>query len=162
MVQDITIQVGRTGKLTPVARLKPVFVGGTTISNASLHNEEFLQNMGVKIGDTVVVRRAGDVILEIVRVIKELRPDNARTSLCRSFVPSAVLTHTKKRGKKDRKCTGGLFCQAQCVQSILHFVSRKAMGIDGIGEKLAEQLVEKGWVKNISDIYRLTKNNLSL
>ena len=157
VVQDITIQVGRTGKLTPVARLKPVFVGGTTISNASLHNEEFLQNMGVKIGDTVVVRRAGDVIPEIVRVIKELRPDNARDFVMPEFCPVCGSHAYKEEGEKDRKCTGGLFCQAQCVQSILHFVSRKAMGIDGIGEKLAEQLVEKGWVKNISDIYRLTK-----
>ena len=157
VVQDITIQVGRTGKLTPVARLKPVFVGGTTISNASLHNEEFLQNMGVKIGDTVVVRRAGDVIPEIVRVIKELRPDNARDFVMPEFCPVCGSHAYKEEGEKDRKCTGGLFCQAQRVQSILHFVSRKAMGIDGIGEKLAEQLVEKGWVKNISDIYRLTK-----
>ncbi len=113
--------------------------------------------MGVKIGDTVVVRRAGDVIRKLSESLKSFVRIMPGTSLCRSFVPSAVLTHTKKRGKKDRKCTGGLFCQAQCVQSILHFVSRKAMGIDGIGEKLAEQLVEKGWVKNISDIYRLTK-----
>lgn len=157
VVQDITIQVGRTGKLTPVARLKPVFVGGTTISNASLHNEEFLQNMGVKIGDTVVVRRAGDVIPEIVRVIKELRPDNAWDFVMPEFCPVCGSHAYKEEGEKDRKCTGGLFCQAQRVQSILHFVSRKAMGIDGIGEKLAEQLVEKGWVKNISDIYRLTK-----
>ena len=160
VVQDITIQVGRTGKLTPVARLKPVFVGGTTISNASLHNAEFLQNMGVKIGDTVVVRRAGDVIPEIVRVIKELRPDNARDFVMPEFCPVCGSHAYKEEGEKDRKCTGGLFCQAQRVQSILHFVSRKAMGIDGIGEKLAEQLVEKGWVKNISDIYRLTKEQL--
>ncbi len=160
IVQDITIQVGRTGKLTPVARLKPVFVGGTTISNASLHNEEFLENMGVKIGDTVVVRRAGDVIPEIVRVIKELRPANARDFVMPDFCPVCGSHAYKEEGEKDRKCTGGLFCQAQRVQSILHFVSRKAMGIDGIGEKLAEQLVTKGLVENISDIYRLKKEQI--
>ena len=141
VVQDITIQVGRTGKLTPVARLKPVFVGGTTISNASLHNEEFLKNMGVKIGDTVVVRRAGDVIPEIVRVIKELRPDNAREFVMPQFCPVCGSHAYKEEGEKDRKCTGGLFCQAQRVQSILHFVSRKAMGIDGIGEKSTDNLL---------------------
>ena len=159
-VLDITVQVGRTGKLTPVARLKPVFVGGTTISNVSLHNEEFLQNMGIKIGDTVVVHRAGDVIPEIVRVIPELRPKNARDFLMPEFCPVCGSHAYKEDGEKDRHCSGGLFCRAQRAQSVLHFVSRKAMGIDGIGEKLAEQLIEHDLVTTVADIYRLTVDKL--
>lgn len=159
-VLDITVQVGRTGKLTPVARLKPVFVGGTTISNVSLHNEEFLQNMGIKIGDTVVVHRAGDVIPEIVRVIPELRPKNARDFVMPEFCPVCGSHAYKEDGEKDRHCSGGLFCRAQRAQGILHFVSRKAMGIDGIGEKLAEQLIEHDLVTTVADIYRLTVDKL--
>lgn len=159
-VLDITVQVGRTGKLTPVARLKPVFVGGTTISNVSLHNEEFLQNMGIKIGDTVVVHRAGDVIPEIVRVIPELRPKAARDFVMPEFCPVCGSHAYKEDGEKDRHCSGGLFCRAQRAQSILHFVSRKAMGIDGIGEKLAEQLIEHDLVTTVADIYRLTVDKL--
>lgn len=159
-VLDITVQVGRTGKLTPVARLKPVFVGGTTISNVSLHNEEFLQNMGIKIGDTVVVHRAGDVIPEIVRVIPELRPKDARDFVMPEFCPVCGSHAYKEDGEKDRHCSGGLFCRAQRAQSILHFVSRKAMGIDGIGEKLAEQLIEHDLVTTVADIYRLTVDKL--
>ena len=159
-VLDITVQVGRTGKLTPVARLKPVFVGGTTISNVSLHNEEFLQNMGIKIGDTVVVHRAGDVIHEIVRVIPELRPKDARDFVMPEFCPVCGSHAYKEDGEKDRHCSGGLFCRAQRAQSILHFVSRKAMGIDGIGEKLAEQLIEHDLVTTVADIYRLTVDKL--
>ena len=159
-VLDITVQVGRTGKLTPVARLKPVFVGGTTISNVSLHNEEFLQNMGIKIGDTVVVHRAGDVIPEIVRVIPELRPKDARDFVMPEFCPVCGSHAYKEDGEKDRHCSGGLFCRAQRAQGILHFVSRKAMGIDGIGEKLAEQLIEHDLVTTVADIYRLTVDKL--
>ena len=159
-VLDITVQVGRTGKLTPVARLKPVFVGGTTISNVSLHNEEFLQNMGIKIGDTVVVHRAGDVIPEIVRVIPELRPKDARDFVMPEFCPVCGSHAYKEDGEKDRHCSGGLFCRAQRAQGILHFVSRKAMDIDGIGEKLAEQLIEHDLVTTVADIYRLTVDKL--
>ena len=159
-VLDITVQVGRTGKLTPVARLKPVFVGGTTISNVSLHNEEFLQNMGIKIGDTVVVHRAGDVIPEIVRVIPELRPKDARDFVMPEFCPVCGSHAYKEDGEKDRHCSGGLFCRAQRAQGILHFVSRKAMGIDGIGEKQAEQLIEHDLVTTVADIYRLTVDKL--
>lgn len=159
-VLDITVQVGRTGKLTPVARLKPVFVGGTTISNVSLHNEEFLQNMGIKIGDTVVVHRAGDVIPEIVQVIPELRPKDARDFVMPEFCPVCGSHAYKEDGEKDRHCSGGLFCRAQRAQSILHFVSRKAMGVDGIGEKLAEQLIEHDLVTTVADIYRLTVDKL--
>ena len=159
-VLDITVQVGRTGKLTPVARLKPVFVGGTTISNVSLHNEEFLQNMGIKIGDTVVVHRAGDVIPEIVRVIPELRPKDARDFVMPEFCQVCGSHAYKEDGEKDRHCSGGLFCRAQRAQSILHFVSRKAMGVDGIGEKLAEQLIEHDLVTTVADIYRLTVDKL--
>ncbi|MCD8339733.1 MAG: NAD-dependent DNA ligase LigA [Burkholderiales bacterium] len=159
-VLDIEIQVGRTGKLTPVARLRPVFVGGTTISNASLHNEEFLEKMGVKIGDTIVIRRAGDVIPEIVRVVPELRPADARTFVFPEYCPICGSHAYKEPGEKDRRCTGGLFCKAMRVQSILHFVSRNAMGIDGIGEKLAEQLVADDTLKTVADIYKLTADQL--
>lgn len=160
-VLDIDVQVGRTGKLTPVARLKPVFVGGTTVSNATLHNEEFLEKLGVKIGDTVVVRRAGDVIPEIVRVIPELRPADARDFKMPEFCPVCGSHAYKETGEKDRHCSGGLFCRAQRIQVILHFVSRKAMGIDGIGEKLAEQLIEQNLVTTIADIYRLKVEQLA-
>lgn len=159
-VLDITIQVGRTGKLTPVARLKPVFVGGTTVSNVSLHNEEFMENMGIKIGDTVVVHRAGDVIPEIVRVVPELRTDDARDFVMPQFCPVCGSHAYKEEGEKDRHCSGGLFCRAQRAQGILHFVSRQAMGIDGIGEKLAEQLIERNLVVTVADIYRLTVEKL--
>ncbi len=159
-VMDIEIQVGRTGKLTPVARLKPVFVGGTTISNASLHNEEFLEKMGVKIGDTIVIRRAGDVIPEIVRVVPELRPEDARDFIFPEICPICGSHAYKETGEKDRHCTGGLFCKAQRVQGILHFVGRNAMGIDGIGEKLAEQLVADNLVTTVADIYKLTAEQL--
>lgn len=160
-VLDITVQVGRTGKLTPVARLKPVFVGGTTVSNATLHNEEFLEKLGIKIGDTVIVRRAGDVIPEIVRVIPELRPADARDFKMPEYCPVCGSHAYKEVGEKDRHCSGGLFCRAQRVQVVLHFVSRLAMGIDGIGEKLAEQLVEKNLVTTVADIYRLKIEQLA-
>lgn len=159
-VLDITVQVGRTGKLTPVARLKPVFVGGVTVSNVSLNNEEFLEKLGVKIGDTVVVHRAGDVIPEVVRVIPELRPADAKDFVMPEICPVCGSHAYKEEGEKDRHCSGGLFCKAQRVQAILHFVSRTAMGIDGIGEKLAEQLIHADLVKTVADIYKLKKENL--
>lgn len=159
-VLDITVQVGRTGKLTPVARLKPVFVGGVTVSNVSLNNEEFLEKLGVKIGDTVVVHRAGDVIPEVVRVIPELRPADAKDFVMPRICPVCGSHAYKEEGEKDRHCSGGLFCKAQRVQAILHFVSRTAMGIDGIGEKLAEQLIHADLVKTVADIYKLKKENL--
>lgn len=159
-VLDITVQVGRTGKLTPVARLKPVFVGGVTVSNVSLNNEEFLEKLGVKIGDTVVVHRAGDVIPEVVRVIPELRPADAKDFVMPGICPVCGSHAYKEEGEKDRHCSGGLFCKAQRVQAILHFVSRTAMGIDGIGEKLAEQLIHADLVKTVADIYKLKKESL--
>lgn len=159
-VLDITVQVGRTGKLTPVARLKPVFVGGVTVSNVSLNNEEFLEKLGVKIGDTVVVHRAGDVIPEVVRVIPELRPADAKDFVMPEICPVCGSHAYKEEGEKDRHCSGGLFCKAQRVQAILHFVSRTATGIDGIGEKLAEQLIHADLVKTVADIYKLKKENL--
>ena len=159
-VIDITVQVGRTGRLTPVARLRPVFVGGTTVSNATLHNEEFLEKLGIQIGDTVVVRRAGDVIPEIVRVIPELRGSDARVFKMPEFCPVCGSHAYKEADEKDRHCSGGLFCKAQRAQAILHFVSRKAMGIDGIGDKLVEQLIETDLVTTVADVYRLTKDKL--
>lgn len=152
---NIDVQVGRTGKLTPVARLEPVFVGGTTISNVSLHNEDFVKELGIMIGDTVVVHRAGDVIPEIVRVIPAFRPEDAKPFVMPEICPVCGSHAYKEEGEKDRRCTGGLFCEAQQKQAILHFVSRLAMGIDGMGEKLVDQLVAAGLIKTVADIYRL-------
>ena len=157
---NIDVQVGRTGKLTPVARLEPVFVGGTTISNVSLHNEDFVKELGIMIGDTVVVHRAGDVIPEIVRVIPEFRPEDAKPFVMPEICPVCGSHAYKEEGEKDRRCTGGLFCEAQQKQAILHFVSRLAMGIDGMGEKLVDQLVAAGLIKTVADIYRLKFDEL--
>lgn len=159
-VVDINVQVGRTGKLTPVARLEPVFVGGTTITNVSLHNEDFVKELGIMIGDTVVVHRAGDVIPEIVRVIPELRPNDARSFFMPEICPVCGSHAYKELGEKDRRCDGGLFCEAQRKQAIIHFASRLAMGIDGLGEKLVDQLVDSGLIKTVSDIYRLKFEDL--
>lgn len=159
-VLDVDVQVGRTGKLTPVARLEPVFVGGTTISNVSLHNEDFVKELGLLIGDTVVVHRAGDVIPEIVKVLPELRPSTVRPFVMPEFCPICGSHAYKEEGEKDRRCTGGLFCSAQRKQAILHFVSRLAMGIDGVGEKLVDQLVTTGLIKTVADIYRLKLDDL--
>jgi DNA ligase (NAD+) len=160
-VLQIDVQVGRTGKLTPVARLEPVFVGGTTISNVSLHNEEFVKELDVRVGDTVVIHRAGDVIPELVRVIKELRPSYAAEFVMPEICPVCGSHAYKEEGEKDRRCTGGLFCSAQQKQAILHFASRRAMGIDGLGEKIVDALVDKGLVKTVSDLYRLTFEDLT-
>jgi DNA ligase (NAD+) len=160
-VLQIDVQVGRTGKLTPVARLEPVFVGGTTISNVSLHNEEFVKELDVRVGDTVVIHRAGDVIPELVRVIRELRPADTKEFVMPEICPVCGSHAYKEEGEKDRRCTGGLFCSAQQKQAILHFASRRAMGIDGLGEKIVDALVDKGLVKTVSDLYRLTFEDLT-
>ncbi len=154
-VLDIEVQVGRTGALTPVARLKPVFVGGATVTNATLHNEDELNRKDVRIGDTVVVRRAGDVIPEVVMTIAEKRPANARKFVMPGRCPvcdSAVVRH---EDEAVARCTGGLFCAAQRKQALLHFASRRAMDIEGMGEKLVDQLVDADLVRSPADLYRL-------
>ena len=160
-VEAIDVQVGRTGRLTPVARLKPVFVGGVTVSNATLHNEEFIKELGLKIGDTVVVRRAGDVIPEIVRVVLDRRPENAQDFVMPSLCPICGSHTIRDEEEKDTRCTGGLVCPAQQTLSIVHFASRRAMGIDGLGEKIVTMLVEQGVLKTPADIFLLTKEVLT-
>ena len=166
---DITIQVGRTGALTPVARLKPVFVGGVTVINATLHNEDEIRRKDVHIGDTVVVRRAGDVIPEVVRVRPEKRPVDARRFAMPKNCPvcgSIVVRSEDDKGEKGEKgdkgvaaavarCSGGLYCPAQRKQALLHFASRRAMDIEGLGDKLVEQLVDNAIVRTPADLYQL-------
>jgi DNA ligase (NAD+) len=160
-VRDIEWQVGRTGALTPVARLEPVFVGGATVSNATLHNIDELLRKDVRIGDTIVLRRAGDVILEVVGVIKERRP--ARTSPVHlpKICPICGSEVERQEGEAIARCTGTLVCPAQLKESLRHFASRRAMNIDGLGSKLIEQLVDAGMVKNPGDLYRLTATELA-
>ncbi|MGK2927473.1 MAG: NAD-dependent DNA ligase LigA, partial [Lysobacterales bacterium] len=157
----IDVQVGRTGTLTPVARLEPVFVGGVTVTNATLHNLDEIRRKDVRVGDWVVVRRAGDVIPEVARVVIERRqgelPEFAMPETC-PVCGSAV---ERVEGEAAFRCTGGLFCGAQRIRSILHFASRKALDIEGLGEKLVVQLVEKDLVHSIADLYRLEREQLA-
>lgn len=160
VVRDIDIQVGRTGKLTPVAKLEPVFVGGTTVSNATLHNEDETRRKDVRIGDTVIVRRAGDVIPEVVGIVLERRPAQVgepfdlykrlggKCPVCDSDI-------VREEGEADWRCTGGLFCGAQRKQAILHFAGRRAMDVEGLGDKLVEQLVDHGIVRTLPELYKL-------
>jgi DNA ligase (NAD+) len=160
-VLGIDIQVGRTGKLTPVAKLAPVFVGGTTVSNATLHNEDETRRKDVRVGDTVIVRRAGDVIPEVVGVVAERRPadtDPEPFDLYKRLqgqCPECGSAIAREEGEADWRCTGGLFCPAQRKQAILHFAGRRAMDIEGLGDKLVDQLVDGGVVKTLPDLYRL-------
>jgi DNA ligase (NAD+) len=161
-VLDIDIQVGRTGKLTPVAKLAPVFVGGVTVTNATLHNEDETRRKDVRVGDTVIVRRAGDVIPEVVGVVLDRRPEAATNAepfdlykrlsgqcpICQSAI-------AREEDEADWRCTGGLFCSAQRKQAILHFAGRRAMDIEGLGDKLVDQLVDSQVVKTLPDLYRL-------
>jgi DNA ligase (NAD+) len=165
VVRDIDIQVGRTGKLTPVAKLEPVFVGGTTVSNATLHNEDETQRKDVRVGDTVIVRRAGDVIPEVVGVVLEKRPVNAGKpfdlqELLGGKCPVCGSVIVREESEADWRCSGGLFCPAQRMQALLHFASRRAMDIEGLGYKLAEQLVEAHIVDTPADLYDENKLNL--
>ncbi len=159
-VIGIDIQVGRTGKLTPVAKLEPVFVGGVTVTNATLHNEDEVRRKDVRVGDTVIVRRAGDVIPEVVSVVLSARPADVgepfdlyqrlggQCPVCGSAI-------VREEGEADWRCTGGLFCAAQRKQALLHYASRRAMDIEGLGEKLVDQLVDAGIVRVLPDLYRL-------
>ena len=151
----IDVQVGRTGALTPVARLKPVFVGGVTVTNATLHNEDEVRRKDVRIGDTVVVRRAGDVIPEVVRVLVERRTSSAREFVMPTACPECGSAVERLPGEAAARCTGGLVCPAQRKQALLHFAGRRAMDIEGLGDKLVEQLVDGGVVRTPADIYKL-------
>jgi len=155
IVEDITVQVGRTGAITPVARLQAVFVGGVTVTNATLHNEDEVRRKDVHVGDTVSVRRAGDVIPEVVDVLLERRPVNARRFEMPTACPECGSHILKQVDEAVARCTGGLFCPAQRKQAIIHFSSRRAMDIEGLGEKLVDQLVEANLVKTLADIYKL-------
>lgn len=160
VVEAVDIQVGRTGKLTPVARLKPVFVGGVTISNATLHNEDFIAQLGLMVSDTVVVRRAGDVIPEVVRVVTDRRTGKETAFEMPHVCPVCGSEAVRDEEEKDTRCTGGLFCPAQRKQALVHFASRLAMNIDGLGDKLIDQLLEAGLIKTPADLYRLDKEAL--
>lgn len=160
VVEAVDVQVGRTGKLTPVARLKPVFVGGVTISNATLHNEDFIAQLGLMVGDTVVVRRAGDVIPEVVRVVTDRRTGKETAFEMPHVCPVCGSEAVRDEEEKDTRCTGGLFCPAQRKQALVHFASRLAMNIDGLGDKLIDQLLEAHLIETPADLYRLDKEAL--
>ncbi|MCC7486840.1 MAG: NAD-dependent DNA ligase LigA [Burkholderiales bacterium] len=160
-VLDIDVQVGRTGKLTPVARLDPVFVGGATVSNATLHNQDYIDALDLRIGDTVVVRRAGDVIPQVVAVLAERRVPDARPFSMPPRCPVCDSAVVREQTEKDHRCSGGLYCPAQRKQALLHFASRRAMNIEGLGEKLVDQLVEGGLVRTPADLYRLEPGALA-
>lgn len=155
ILQDVEFQVGRTGAITPVARLQPVFVGGVTVSNATLHNADEIERLGVRIGDAVIVRRAGDVIPQVVSVIAEKRPADARTIVFPSVCPVCGSAIERVEGEAVARCSGGISCPAQSKQAIRHFASRKAMDIEGLGDKLVDQLVDAGLLNTIADIFTL-------
>lgn len=161
VVRDIEWQVGRTGALTPVARLEPVFVGGATVSNATLHNIDELQRKDVRIGDTVIIRRAGDVIPEVVKVVPQRRPVGAKTARLPTACPVCGSEVVREDDVATARCSGGLYCAAQRKESIRHFASRRAMDIEGLGAKLVNQLVEQGLVENVADLYRLDEGQLA-
>ena len=154
-VESIYVQVGRTGKLTPVARLVPVFVGGVTVTNATLHNEDEVRRKDVRVGDTVIVRRAGDVIPEVVAVVPDKRAKNAQVFTMPRQCPVCGSEAVREEGEADYRCTGGLFCGAQRKEAILHFAQRRAMDIEGLGDKLVDQMVDAGVVRTLPDLYKL-------
>lgn len=163
IVRDVEFQVGRTGALTPVARLEPVFVGGVTVANATLHNMDEVQRKDVRIGDTVVIRRAGDVIPEVVKVVLERRPKGARVVELPKKCPICSSAVEREEGEAVARCTGGLFCPAQRKESLRHFAGRRAMDIDGLGAKIIDQLVETEppLVRSPADLYKLTVEQLT-
>lgn len=161
VLKGVEFQVGRTGALTPVARLEPVFVGGVTVSNATLHNMDEVNRKDVRIGDTVIVRRAGDVIPEVVSVIKDRRPKGTRKVKLPAKCPVCDSSVVREEGEAVARCTGGLYCSAQRVEALKHFVSRRAMDIDGLGAKLIEQLVSVDRIKTPAGIFELEKDELA-
>ncbi len=158
---DIEVQVGRTGAITPVARLKPVFVGGANVTNASLHNEDEIKRKGVKINDFVIVRRAGDVIPEVKAVIVEDRPNNVRDFVMPTRCPICGSQIVRLIDEAVARCSGGLVCPAQRKKAILHFASRRAMDIEGLGEKIVDQLIDKNLVHTPADLYHLDLDTLA-
>jgi DNA ligase (NAD+) len=160
-IRGVDFQVGRTGALTPVARLEPVFVGGVTVSNVTLHNMDELERKDVRIGDTVVVRRAGDVIPEVVRVVANQRPAGARRVQLPERCPVCGSHVTRAEGEAVARCSGGLVCPAQRREALLHFASRRAMDVEGLGDKIVEQLVASGRVETPADLYGLTAAELA-
>ncbi|HEX5865628.1 MAG TPA: NAD-dependent DNA ligase LigA [Casimicrobiaceae bacterium] len=160
-ILDIGVQVGRTGALTPVARLKPVFVGGVTVTNATLHNEDEVRRKDVHIGDSVIVRRAGDVIPEVVRVLAEKRPKGAREFVMPKKCPECGSAVVRLPDEAIARCSGGLVCPAQRKQALLHFAGRRAMDIEGLGDKLVDQLVDAEIVRTPADLYKLGVTGLA-
>ncbi len=160
-VRDIDVQVGRTGVLTPVARLEPVQVGGVVVTNATLHNQDELDRKDVRVGDTVVVRRAGDVIPEVARVVKSRRPRRTRRFYLPDRCPVCGSEVIRMEGEVAARCSGGLYCPAQRKQAVRHFASRRAMDIEGLGQKLVDQLVDADLVHSILDIYSLTEDQVA-
>lgn len=156
----IEFQVGRTGAITPVARLEPVFVGGVTVSNATLHNMDEIERKDVRVGDTVIIRRAGDVIPEVVSAVLERRPAKTKRIQLPQTCPVCQSHIERIEGEAIARCTGGLICQAQLIESIKHFAARRAMDIDGLGAKLIEQLVERRMIQSVADLYHLEREQL--
>ena len=161
VLNDVEFQVGRTGAITPVAKLEPVFVAGVTVSNATLHNGDEIERLNIAIGDTVVIRRAGDVIPQIIGVLHERRPDNAKPIIFPTNCPVCDSQIIRIEGEAVARCTGGLFCAAQRKEALKHFVSRKAMDIDGIGGKLIEQLVDRELIHTPADLFKLDLTTLT-
>ncbi|MEI6858705.1 MAG: NAD-dependent DNA ligase LigA [Shewanella sp.] len=162
LLEGVDFQVGRTGAVTPVARLKPIFVGGVTVSNATLHNADEIARLGVKIKDTVIVRRAGDVIPQIVAIVAELRPDDASDIEFPQTCPVCDSLVERIEGEAVTRCTGGLFCEAQRKEAIKHFASRKALDIDGMGDKVVEQLIDKELVESPADLFKLSASAITM
>ena len=161
LLEDVEFQVGRTGAITPVARLQPVFVGGVTVSNATLHNQDEINRLGLMVGDTVVIRRAGDVIPQVVSVVQDRRPEDAKVIEFPTSCPVCQSTVAKIEGEAVLRCTGGLICGAQRKEAIKHFASRKAFDIDGLGDKLVEQLVDEKLINTPADLFDLTELQIS-
>ncbi len=161
LVKDVEFQVGRTGAITPVARLEPVLVAGVMVSNATLHNADEIERLGLRIGDTVIVRRAGDVIPQVVGVVLDERPENAREVVFPTQCPVCHSDVERVEGEAVARCTAGLICGAQRKEALKHFVSRRALDVDGMGDKIIDQLVEKEYVKTPADLFRLTAGKLT-
>lgn len=160
-ITNVEFQVGRTGAITPVARLEPVFVGGVTVSNATLHNMDEIERKDIRVGDRVFIRRAGDVIPEVVRVVPDSRKKRVRKIKLPAQCPVCGSDIERIEGEAIARCTGGLVCRAQRTEAIKHFASRKAMDIDGLGDRLVEQMVESGMIENVADIYRLEADEVA-